>query len=313
MNLLLNEHEQGLLLECSLEARSLYVLSIRPLVDVRTGLVGRVYPVSVAQLGLNVAYRPPQGSRRPAWLPTRKQTENLIDELERVRLVRRAGLPQDGRRLVLRLPFFEADCFARPKYEGEMNGQCGGKDGVTGETRAGEGFEPVFDAVTGEVVSCDEGAISGYRCFGDKTSLRSNHLSGDVAREDEHPVSDEVTSVSGVHEGALSFDALPELLDSPELIARGLQRLGWGLHTIKATAVWPRLRGLVERGGVLREVLRDAQAIAESRNASSPGYVLSVVDSLLSEARPVSPLSRRGLAGSGNQRFDPAKYVSGGV
>ena len=38
MNLLLNEHEQGLLLECSLEARSLYVLSIRPLVD-----VGRVW------------------------------------------------------------------------------------------------------------------------------------------------------------------------------------------------------------------------------------------------------------------------------
>ncbi|OQS36665.1 hypothetical protein B0T40_09730 [Chromobacterium haemolyticum] len=118
MHILLSEDEQGALASCSLEAFRLYVLGLRPVVDIRTGLVGRGFPVSRAQLAINIQFAPPRGSRRVPWKPSLKQLDALVDELAREGLAKRVSTVHEVKKLVLRLPMV----LLRPQEEGGMSG-----------------------------------------------------------------------------------------------------------------------------------------------------------------------------------------------
>ncbi|MGC0152746.1 hypothetical protein ACPRNU_09845 [Chromobacterium vaccinii] len=119
MRILLSELEQATLLECSLEAYRLYVAGLRPCMDMQTGIVGRGYPVSRAVLAINCQYVPPRGSQRPAWRPSHKQVDALIEELIRVGLVKRAAAVQEVQKLVVKLPL----ALVRPQEERDMKGK----------------------------------------------------------------------------------------------------------------------------------------------------------------------------------------------
>lgn len=121
MRILLSEPEQATLLECSLEAYRLYVAGLRPCMDMQTGIVGRGYPVSRAVLAINCQYVPPRGSKRPAWRPSHKQIDALVEELIRVGLVKRAAAVQEVQKLVVKLPL----ALVRPQEERDMKGKGG--------------------------------------------------------------------------------------------------------------------------------------------------------------------------------------------
>ncbi|NHR07969.1 hypothetical protein HA052_22530 [Chromobacterium haemolyticum] len=118
MNILLSEDEQGALAGCSLEAMRLYVLGLRPEVDIRTGLVGRGFAVSRAQLAINIQFAPPRGSQRAPWKPSLRQLDALVDELAREGLAKRVSTVHEVKKLVLKLPLV----LLRPQEEGGMNG-----------------------------------------------------------------------------------------------------------------------------------------------------------------------------------------------
>lgn len=118
MNILLSEDEQEALAGCSLEAMRLYVLGLRPEVDIRTGLVGRGFAVSRAQLAINIQFAPPRGSQRAPWKPSLRQLDALVDELAREGLAKRVSTVHEVKKLVLKLPLV----LLRPQDEGDMNG-----------------------------------------------------------------------------------------------------------------------------------------------------------------------------------------------
>ncbi|WP_144410334.1 hypothetical protein [Chromobacterium vaccinii] len=138
MRVLLSEQEQSALLECSLEAFRLYVAGLRPCVDIRTGIIGRGYPISRTVLAINCQYVPPRGSKRPAWRPTLKQVDALLDELERVGLAKRAAAIQEVKKLVLKLPLL-----VRAVDEQDMNGSVRTRQASDGESRASKGLDDV--------------------------------------------------------------------------------------------------------------------------------------------------------------------------
>lgn len=128
MNILLNEEEQQLLRNASLEARSLYVLCLRPAMDVKTGTVGRHSNVALTHWAGHVAFRPLRGSKRPAWMPTTRHLERLIDELchPQIGLVKRINTPSDRRKVVLLLPFSGFGGLVRPREDaGMLRAGCG--------------------------------------------------------------------------------------------------------------------------------------------------------------------------------------------
>lgn len=128
MSILLNDEEQQLLRNASLEARSLYVLCLRPAMDVKTGTVGRHSNVALTHWAGHVAFRPLRGSKRPAWMPTTRHLERLIDELchPQIGLVKRINTPSDRRKVVLLLPFSGFGGLVRPQEDaGMLRAGCG--------------------------------------------------------------------------------------------------------------------------------------------------------------------------------------------
>ncbi|WP_157889376.1 hypothetical protein [Chromobacterium subtsugae] len=142
MKVLLTEQEQAALLSCSLEAFRLYLAGLRPRVDIRTGIVGRGYPISRSVLAIHCQYVPPRGSRRPAWMPSLKQIDALLDELERVGLIKRAATVQEFKKLVLKLPLL-----VRLGDEQDMSRSAGGGQRDISESQAAQGSEPSLIAV----------------------------------------------------------------------------------------------------------------------------------------------------------------------
>ncbi|WP_375591585.1 hypothetical protein [Chitiniphilus eburneus] len=216
MRLVLNEAEQEALLDASLEAVRLYVLCLRPLMDVRTGLVGVATEVSNGGLSLKVRYRPPRGSQREAYEPTPKMVRGLIDELVRLGLVKRYSQQSKSEmRLQILLP--KADrASARPAEDGQMMGRGGAA--AEGEASAG------FAVNDGQITGGDDGQISEYR----RTNLLSGQAEAAVpplvpVREGEAapPLGREVVVAKLLRQHGI--EATPVLLRLPDYAAAVLQ------------------------------------------------------------------------------------------
>ncbi|MDR3427958.1 hypothetical protein [Silvimonas sp.] len=137
MDIVLNESEREALTECSMEAFRLYVLGLRPLMDIRSGMVGTASKVSYGRLALEIQYQPPQGSKRPPFVPNIRQMRALLDELIRVGLVKRYSQDsKDDKRLaVLLLKAYHGP--ARPVGERQLSDSGEGQP----QSRASTGLQ----------------------------------------------------------------------------------------------------------------------------------------------------------------------------
>ena len=96
-----SEAEQDILKRSDIShaAKLLYLIGLRPNMDFRTGIVGKVRRISYQSLHEMIEFIPPPGSQRPKGDYSIKAVRCLVDELGRAGLVRR--LPNDLRSLFL--------------------------------------------------------------------------------------------------------------------------------------------------------------------------------------------------------------------
>lgn len=181
MHILLSEDEQGALASCSLEAFRLYVLGLRPVVDIRTGLVGRGFPVSRAQLAINIQFAPPRGSQRAPWKPSLKQLDALVDELTREGLAKRVSTVHEVKKMVLKLPMV----LLRPQEERDMSGNNERDMNGTPETQPPQGFcgGATFDEQ--DATAMNEADISVFR--GNDVSCRAVASAASPSATDDLP------------------------------------------------------------------------------------------------------------------------------
>lgn len=163
MRIVLNDCEREALAVVSFEALRLYVLLLRPLMDIQTGLVGVTHKVSRGRLALDMAWQPPRGSHRPAYSPTIKQVRGLIGELEAAGLARNySSSGKEEKSLVLKL--LMAECAqSRLREEGPMKGREHGP--YDGQQQSGviAGFAPNDGQYEGPMKGGEDGPISEYR------------------------------------------------------------------------------------------------------------------------------------------------------
>lgn len=160
----LSAEELELLCDCSPEAARLYVLGLRPCMDIKTGTVGRESRVSLNGLAQSARFDPPRGSKRKPFCPTHRQTECLLDELNRNGLCERASTPIERKNLLLVLRLSKARTSEGTSFcqkdERAMNGQGTGKHSESKKTLENHGFMTDFDANKKQMSVTDERAIS---------------------------------------------------------------------------------------------------------------------------------------------------------
>lgn len=145
MRILLSEREQELLDEASPYAERVF-RHLRACMDLKSRIAGRgASKMSRAVLAIHCQYVPPRGSRRPAWKPSLRELDVLIDELERVGLVRRCAMPAElkpeSRRLVVFFPAADSAAQSRSNEERYMSGIDERDNAGAAETKAEQGFE----------------------------------------------------------------------------------------------------------------------------------------------------------------------------
>lgn len=136
----INDDEQAILRmsELSHPAKLLYVIGIRPHMDFRTAIVGKVRRISYQGLHEVLEFIPPQGSQRPKADYSIKAIRCLLDELERIGLIRR--LPNDKQSLFL-------ECLVADREDAPKNMKGRGRAEKKGRGRAdhnpsnSEGFD----------------------------------------------------------------------------------------------------------------------------------------------------------------------------
>lgn len=121
----LSAEELELLCDCSPEATRLYVLGLRPAMDIKTGTVGRESRVSINGLGTVVGFYPARGSKRKPYLPNHRSIRCQLDELTRVGLTERVSTPEEQKNLMLVVRLTKAKTSENasfcPKDERQMN------------------------------------------------------------------------------------------------------------------------------------------------------------------------------------------------
>ena len=137
----------------------------------------------------------------------------------------------------------------------------------------------------------------------------------DSQTHDGHSMVAEDSHISGIRDkdrdeticARDNFNDLPTTLTTRPPCVEALLLLGWQEHAIMTPQVLTRLRALLPNG-VNRDRLRDAHLVAKSRNATSPGYVLTVYQN----AEQGAPASRRVARKHTQGKFDPLAHILGG-
>lgn len=276
MSIWLCDDELEALAEGSLEAMRLYVLGIRPAMDVKTQLAGRGYPLSRAILCCNIQYTPPRGSHRQPWKPTLKELDRLLDELVRLGLVVRASVVQEAKKLVLRLP----KAYVRPLEDEDMSGTPRAGQRIRTETPANPSFPENGRTDEEDMSGTDEEDISKnqrkdeMRCAGAQESAEESPV--------DTPVGDQPAALSATwHICRRAF----------------VEALGGDYRQDAATMrALSRLRAVVAQRDVHRDELLQAVAVARGKQVGAvAAYAVSIVES-------GSLLAQRRLQGEGGVR-----------
>lgn len=298
----LSAEELSLLAECSLEAMRLYVLGLRPAMDIKTGTVGRESRVSLNGLAQSARFDPQRGSKRKPFCPTHRQTECLLDELNRNGLCERASTPIERKNLLLVLRLSKArtsegNSFCQ-KDERAMNGQGTGKCSESKKSLENHGFMTDFDANKKQMSVTDERAISESQRYKNR---------------------DDITARSNFAESAKA-SGVARLAP----FARLLKTDGWKDSEIQRELEF--LKTLVD-SGLTPELLQTGCMMARERNATAVSYALKCARTVLLKARQSSAqpqkqktsaqsssarVSRLIVGGRAQEKFDPIAFVNRG-
>lgn len=293
MAIRLGDTELELLQLGSLEFGRLY-MHLRSLMDYRTGIVGVSSYLSYQSLIAPLSWRPPQGSRRPGWLPSVRELRSLIDEGVRLGLLKRYTTQEatDSRRLVLLLSLADRD-MAAPKKSGDFAqlDHCGQKHerhmSVTGERQTEDcgDAEPV--------------RVSGYSYIEERHMSAGDErqsISGSPERYLAKPSSSHPDTAakgpSGARDeiGGSQIDPFAGIASPPTTwqdYAEALSRLGWN----KGEGLRPQSRHQLMQLLATKAplgVLIDADAVARSRGGRSALYVAKTAVTLWDEQRSLS-------------------------
>lgn len=291
MKVMISEDELQALGDVSMEAMRFYLLAIKPYVDVKTSTVGRgASKVSRGVMAINAQYMPPQGSRRPAWKPSLREVDVMIDELTRAGLVKRVAAPQEFKKLVLRLPLMATPEEVRAVDERRLNGSCHGES----ERHAGVP------------------AIAGF-AQNSGIDERESYPQGDGAISQSHGIS---KTPSGAVSNITHFAQARE-----ERAAAGVSRVDQVVKLLRKLGAVANPRngevvGWVAQG-VSDTVLTEACGIAAQRRAQqgstqpiSPAYLAPIVDDVV-KRNSSAPGSARRVCSDGKSESRPAGGKTG--
>ncbi|BAK75804.1 hypothetical protein NH8B_0972 [Pseudogulbenkiania sp. NH8B] len=178
MRILLSEEEQRLLDEASPHAERLF-RQMRGSMDLRTRIAGRgAGRMSRAVLAIHCQYVPPRGSHNAAWKPSLRQIDVLIDELERIGLVKRCATPQEVKKLVVFFPAADTPEQVRPREERDMNVIDERDINVMAESLADKVFPVVAGGNERDMSERDERDISHSQINTDRDTAREEDSRG---------------------------------------------------------------------------------------------------------------------------------------
>ena len=274
-----------------MEAMRFYLLAIKPCADIRTGIVGRgAGKVSRGVMAINAQYMPPQGSRRPAWKPSLREVDVMIDEMTRAGLVKRVATPQEFKKLVLRLPLMELAENSRTVDDRRMNGSCHGENERKAETPAIAGVSPDSCLSERESYPQGDGAISHYHTISKTPSGALGNITDFAQAREERAAA-----------GVSRVDQVVTLLRKMGAVAspRNGEVVGWVAQ------------------GVSDAVLTEACHIAVQRRAQqgstqpiSPAYLAPIVDDVVKRDSS-APGSARRVCSDGKSETRPSGGKSG--
>lgn len=300
----LSAEELALLAECSLEAMRLYVLGLRPAMDIKTGTVGRESRVSINGLGTAVGFYPARGSKRKPYLPNHRSIRCQLDELDRVGLTERVSTKEEQQNLMLVVGLSKAKTSDNasfcPKDERQMN--------VTGFETKTKGSKTIVNHSVKDV---------SQPVFEDMNASDERHIS----ESQRYKNRDDITA-----RGNFAESAKASAVGSLAPFARLLKTDGWKDSEIQREIAF--LKTLVD-SGLTPEVLQIGCTMARERNASAVGYALKCARTVLKERqssaqqpqkqKTAAPqgsssvrVSRLSVGGRAQEKFDPIAFVNRG-
>lgn len=256
---------------------------LRQCADLDSGLAGNRVDnrLSYAMLADAARWEPDRGSKRAAWLPTRREVECAVDEMVRSGLLERVQLPDMKLRLVLRFVLLMKDRCVQ-KHERAMIVPHDRMDDRASEIKAQQGFagdDSAGDAYTNKQ---DDRAISMDLGSDDERDAREADFSDWMPSDD--------VGASGLSAGE-AVAALKRLLTKGGAVPDGRF----------LRAVQP-LSAVCASRAVCETEVRMAYADAVARNAADPvAYAVRIIEhgSLVSSPTPWSAGGRTGAAAAG--------------
>lgn len=254
-HVMINDAELQALMGLRWDARILYLMELRPHMDIRTGVVGLKRGICLRGLLETLYVEPMQGrGRRNSELPeaTIKVVRGALAELERAGLIVR----KPSEKLVFSL-VLASKTEVRPKAGGQMMGRGDGQDFFAQECGLagcdGQGFS-VPDGHTSEI--------------GDKT---------DIFDQSSSSAAHAVLADSRLLDADLNFDDIPVVPNRADQWVVVFQRLGFALHLLKTPKLMQHFVDWVQQGVSVPLVLR---AVAHGRangNPATPLYFVPIV------------------------------------
>lgn len=254
-HILINDAELQALMGLRWDARILYLMELRPHMDIRTGIVGLKRGICLRGLLETLYVEPMPGrGRRNDDLPepTIKVVRGALAELERAGLIVR----KPSEKLVFSLVLASKT---------EVRQKSGGQGMGRGD---GHGFCDVNHDVS---VSGGQGvnAAGGHTSeIGDKTDISDQSSSSQVPT---------VLAQQSQRDADLNFDDIPVVPNRADQWVVVFQRLGFALHLLKTPKLMPHFVDWVQQGVSVPLVLR---AVAHGRangNPATPLYFVPIV------------------------------------
>lgn len=260
---------------------------LRSWVDLRSGRVGASRPISLQMLLAYTETHVPRGMGMQTIKPTLKEIRVVLDRLQRLGLLVRAG---SGDALVFRMPLAVLPSLAQIK-QGTVRAGCDGAEQGTEQGAGNSSTHAGFEVEPGTEQGTEQGrgkpGIPGTHQRSE--SKPSTPQAASTAEPGAEPDSQVASTIAAFWSAKKVGSDQPE-----EQIARRATAMSVLLRTerVQATAMNPTLIGWAEQG-IRDEQLRAAVALARQRREAegslqpvNVGYVHACLQSVLKPPKP---------------------------
>lgn len=290
----LTTEELELLSECSLEAMRLYVLGLRPCMDIKTGTVGRESRVSISGLAQSARFDPEGRSKRKPYLPTYRQVERLLDEMTRKGLVERSSNEKEKKDMRLVVLLKQAKTSENASFCAKQDG-----DLTVERRRKGESGKKTL------INHRDE------RFFADTENTVKATPHGDISENQRYKNDEMITVREEIFAPTSQPETAAERTDSLADYDKELRSAGYTHSQVLQSIT--QLKALKAQGATV-EHLRDGIRIAKDRGGVSVAYAAKCAASICQQQRSVSArvsttTSRQSGRGA-SAKFDPIAYIN---